>query len=135
MKVLTVRQPWAWAIFNGKDIENRDWPTNYRGPLAIHAGKGMTADEYVQASQFIFEKGGAWPPYRPDLVFGAILGVVELVDCTPLHPSAWFQGAYGFVLANPRPLANPVPCKGALSLWEPPADVLAAVNAQLQEAN
>jgi ASCH domain len=29
---LSVRQPWAWAIVSGyKDVENRSWPTNYRG--------------------------------------------------------------------------------------------------------
>jgi hypothetical protein len=38
MKALTVQQPWAWAIFHGKDIENRTQLWTYRGPLAIHAG-------------------------------------------------------------------------------------------------
>ena len=33
MKALSVKQPWAWAIFHGKDVENRDWPTNVRGPV------------------------------------------------------------------------------------------------------
>ena len=32
MKVIVVRQPWAWLIVNGfKDIENRSWMTRYRG--------------------------------------------------------------------------------------------------------
>ena len=40
MKVLSVRQPWAWAIIHGgKDVENRNWDTKFRGRLAIHAGK------------------------------------------------------------------------------------------------
>lgn len=40
MKYLTVRQPWAWLLVNGhKDIENRSWPTKYRGPLLIHAAQ------------------------------------------------------------------------------------------------
>ena len=41
MRVLTVRQPWAWAIVHGgKDIENRtrNVAGAYRGPVAIHAG-------------------------------------------------------------------------------------------------
>jgi ASCH domain len=34
MKVIVIRQPWAWLIVNGiKDIENRSWRTRYRGPL------------------------------------------------------------------------------------------------------
>jgi hypothetical protein len=37
--VLTIRNPWAWAIVHGgKPVENRGWRTAYRGPLLIHAG-------------------------------------------------------------------------------------------------
>lgn len=40
MRAITVQQPWAWAIFNGKGVENRtrNIAGKYRGPLAIHAG-------------------------------------------------------------------------------------------------
>ena len=41
MRILTVRQPWAWAIIHGsKDVENRsrNIAGDYRGPVAIHAG-------------------------------------------------------------------------------------------------
>jgi hypothetical protein len=38
MKILSIRQPWAYLITRGsKNIENRSWPTNYRGPVLIHA--------------------------------------------------------------------------------------------------
>ncbi len=41
MKALTLHQPWASLIACGrKRIETRSWKTDYRGPLAIHAGKG-----------------------------------------------------------------------------------------------
>lgn len=41
MKALTISQPYASLIASGeKWVENRTWPTDYRGPLAIHAGKG-----------------------------------------------------------------------------------------------
>jgi hypothetical protein len=47
MKALSIRQPWAWLIVNGyKDIENRSWATKFRGPVLIHAAKGMTGAEY-----------------------------------------------------------------------------------------
>ena len=40
MKIISVRQPWAWLIVQGyKDVENRTWATGYRGHLLIHAGK------------------------------------------------------------------------------------------------
>jgi len=37
MKALSLSRPWAWAMFHGKDIENRTWPTSYRGRIIIHA--------------------------------------------------------------------------------------------------
>ena len=38
MKVIVIRQPWAWLIVNGyKDVENRTWVTRYRGMLLIQA--------------------------------------------------------------------------------------------------
>lgn len=37
MLVLTVKQPWAWLIFNGKDVENRTWYTKVRGKVCIHS--------------------------------------------------------------------------------------------------
>lgn len=40
MKALSIRQPWAWLIVAGyKDIENRSWPTNFRGRVYIHASR------------------------------------------------------------------------------------------------
>ena len=47
VRVLTVRQPWAWAIIQGgKDVENRSGPTKHRGPLLIHAGSAFEPDGY-----------------------------------------------------------------------------------------
>lgn len=40
MKAITIWQPWASLIAVGaKRYETRSWPTNYRGPIAIHAAK------------------------------------------------------------------------------------------------
>jgi len=39
MKAVTIYQPYAELIARGeKRVENRSWRTDYRGPLAIHAG-------------------------------------------------------------------------------------------------
>lgn len=114
MKVLTVKQPWAWAIIHaGKNIENRGWRTRYRGPLAIHAGARMhTYTEMPHRA----------PPVPDDLVFSAIIGMVDLVDVVEASRSKWFEGEFGWVLRNPRPLRRPIPCGGRLGLWTlPPA--------------
>lgn len=143
MKVLTVQQPWAWAIFHGKTIENRTQQWTYRGPLAIHAGQRWSergAQSPLVRDAFRRDEphynGGKLPSWL--FHSAVILGVVDLVD---VHPSAgccepWGESAYvehggrerrqivHLVLENPRLLSEPIPCKGALGLWTPPADVL-----------
>ena len=40
MKCLSLWQPWASLVVIGaKRFETRSWPTNYRGPLLIHAAQ------------------------------------------------------------------------------------------------
>ena len=49
MKCISIRQPWASLIIHhGKDIENRDWGTNVRGRVLIHAAKGCTREEWEE---------------------------------------------------------------------------------------
>ena len=102
MKALSIRQPWAWAIVHaGKDIENRSWSTSYRGPVLIHAAKGMTRDEYESFAGFYrMVTGSTCLPAPSALNFGGIIGRAEIVDCVRKHFSPWFFGPHGFVLAN-----------------------------------
>lgn len=131
MKALTIRQPWAWAIFHaGKDIENRDWPTRLRGRIAIHAAKGMTFDEYHDFCELqgnILKAGFGSDVIVPAfdwLPRGVIVGTAEIVDCVSESGSPWFFGNYGFVLKNAQPLDKPIPCRGALGFWDVPEDIL-----------
>lgn len=117
---LSVRQPWAWAIIHaGKDIENRR-PAAVRhgmkpGRIAIHASKGMTRDEYESAAEFMERLGVVCP--RPDeLMFGAIIGAVMVTAIVKEHPSPWFSGARGLVLADPLP-CSPIPAPGSLGYF------------------
>lgn len=127
MKAISIRQPWAWCIITaGKDIENRDWPTRFRGTVLIHASKGMTRDEYEGclgtchgiSERHPFPSGLAMPAFE-ELQRGGIVGQAEIVDCVTAHSSPWFFGQYGFVLRNARPLPFR-PYKGALGLFEVP---------------
>lgn len=114
--VLSIRQPWAWLICHGgKDIENRNWPTRFRGKFLIHAGKGMTRDEYENAEWDALENGVTLPPYAA-LERGGIVGEAEIVDCVTHSDSPWFCGDYGFVLRNAKPLPF-WPCKGMLGFF------------------
>jgi hypothetical protein len=112
MRALSVRQPWAWAIIYGdKRVENRNWKNQYTiGRIAIHAGLGDDGfDDYPKRKK---------RPKPHELVYGAIIGVVEIVDVVTTHRSVWFEGQYGWVLRNPRPLRTPIKCIGKLGLWE-----------------
>ena len=120
MKCISIRQPWAWLIIHGgKDIENRTWPSNHRGPLLIHASKGMTRSEYEDAKAFAMSRVGFRKefPKMEDLVRGAIIGKVEMVNCASDCLSEWRSpGQYGFVLRNPEPI-EPIPYRGTLGIF------------------
>jgi hypothetical protein len=123
MKAITVRQPWAWAIlYAGKNIENRSWRTHIRGPVAIHAAKGLTRSEYEAVVESLPRRWRKEVPAFEEMTRGAIIGVVDLVDCVTESKSRWFGGEYGFVLKNPRPI-KPIPCTGALSFWDVPPHI------------
>lgn len=130
-RALTVMEPWASAIIHaGKNIENRPWPIQHRGPLLIHAGRG-----YDQ---------GAPPALRerfPRVMHGPrgggkFIGVVHVIDCHPTPQIAdddelfnaprcthrcakWGdpQANWHWELADPRPLVEPLAARGQLSLW------------------
>jgi len=122
MKFISIRQPWAWCIFHGKPVENRSWWTNYRGPLGIHAAKGMTRAEYEFCRAFAARLGLTVPPMA-DLPRGGIVGRAKLVDCVSRHASPWFFGPNGLVLEDAEPLPF-IPLKGALGLFDVPEGVL-----------
>jgi len=108
---LSIRQPWAHRILHGgKDVENRDWPTRFRGSVLIHAGKGVDAEDRDDLTA--------------DMALGGIVGMVDIVDCVTGLDSKWFCGRYGFVLRDARPLAF-LPCRGALGFFKPDIDLAA----------
>lgn len=118
MIALSIRQPWAWLIVNGyKDIENRSWPTKFRGRILVHAGKGMTRDEYEECRDWALEVDRAIPfPSFDALQRGGVVGACDITGCVADSPSPWFVGEYGFKIANARPLPFRE-CKGALSFF------------------
>lgn len=74
MKCLTICQPYAHLIMIGeKRVENRTWPTRYRGPLLIHAGVSRAWMDKTDAE--------AAEHFGEPLVFGAIVGRADLVEC------------------------------------------------------
>jgi hypothetical protein len=56
----------------------------------------------------------------PDkLVTGAVIGVVDLVDCIQNSKSGWAEaGKWHLILRNPRRLKKPIPMKGRLGIFD-----------------
>jgi activating signal cointegrator 1 len=113
MKGITLTQPWATLVAIGaKKIETRSWSTSYRGPLAIHAAKGLGPVGGKRGLQHLVANNPFWSVleaanYSPSrgatfgLPLGAIVAVCEMIDCVPTqHPlvasepgKPWFTGA------------------------------------------
>lgn len=113
---LSIRQPWADAIINmGKDIENRNWPTRFRGQFLIHAAKAWGPNERDDV-ETVEDISGQSLEGRP--LLGGIIGMAEIVDCVSQSNSPWFFGRYGFVIRNQRSLPFR-PCRGQLGFFYP----------------
>lgn len=120
MKALSLTQPMAWAIFHGKDIENRRWSTKFRGRVYIHASRSFDKGHYdfIAGRDVLLELDEPLPEPK-DFVHGAIIGEVDIVSVVRAHSSPWFFGSYGFILRNAVAYDKPMPCKGALGFFEP----------------
>jgi activating signal cointegrator 1 len=128
MKALTICQPYAELILLGeKRIENRSWPTNYRGPLVIHAGKSRAWLE-------------SYSPLPGKMEFGAIVGIADLLDVVHftrilsrkkgtksrrLPPAyQWLkthlhaEGPFCWILENVRRLIDPIEYRGRQGMFE-----------------
>ena len=151
LRILTVRQPYAWAIIHGgKDIENRsrNIAGTYRGPVAIHAA--------LKGASFDAEHPELWP-FDERHTTGVIIGIADLIDVHHSESCAeyaliekapdytahrwmpscskWadFDTAYHLKLANPRALANPISYRGGLGLRHLPDDITAQILENLGE--
>jgi hypothetical protein len=117
-KCLTICQPWAWAIIHGpKRIENRHWRIFHRGWLAIHAGKSLAYMDTLVLND------GTPVPLSKDLVFGAVIGLVKVVNCVdPRHErvrgNPFAEGPWCHVYDEPRPLARPFYTSGQRGIFD-----------------
>jgi hypothetical protein len=132
MQVLSVRQPWAWAIARGyKDVENRTWDTTYRGLLAIHASLRMDHDSLKNPVL----KDVGWDAADPMAATGGIIALVNLDGiCTEAKDGQkcecglWAEpGSCHWQLSNARPLPEPIMTLGQPGLWAPAPAVVAGL--------
>ena len=82
-RALSLIQPWAWCVIHGpKDIENRTWWTEVRGPTWIAASAQVTRQYYDQAKAVIeWSEPGIRVPGLDELDYGCISGRATITDC------------------------------------------------------
>src|ERR1700694_5231007 len=95
MKVIVIRQPWAWLIVHGyKDIENRSWATRYRGTLLIQRSATRPSKSKLEEIRLLLRRRGVELP--EEFERGGIVGQVQLEDCVTSSGSRWFEGPIGW---------------------------------------
>lgn len=150
IRAISIRAPWAWLIVHGsKRIENRKqgFPSAFRGELLLHASVKRSQADRDAAIAFVesFDPDlAARIPLLEDLPRGGIVARCRLADVIhpvgakrrgdapyshPLGRNVWYTGGVGLVLSDVRETPR-VPCKGALGLWRPPADVIETLGAK-----
>jgi hypothetical protein len=135
MKAITLWQPWAslW-LTTAKVHETRPWSTNYRGELAVHAAKrpvgwNLPHDLHCICIDYLGQH------YEESLPLGAIIGVVQLIDCKPVNEAGavdrtdlvcgdFSWGRYLWKRGQFLALARPIPHVGRQRLWNAPDDIL-----------
>lgn len=120
MKALSLKQPWAELVMQGKKkIEIRKWNTNFRGDFLIHASKSPDMDSM---NRFNFKMN--------ELPVGKILGKAKLIDVLSYKNNSEFEkdkdkhlatpewGKFGFVLESVERFDKPIDALGKLGFWE-----------------
>lgn len=133
MKALTICQPFAHLIMlpddddRAKRVENRTWPTSFRGELLIHAGKSK---EWLSEGNYGIQVA--------EMTFGAIVGICRVVDCfnivTELDSACrrrpWLAGhehavgPFCFVLTECRKFDEPILYRGQQGLFDVPGEII-----------
>ena len=132
MKALTISQPYASLIADGaKPVENRYWPINYRGPLAIHAGKGS---QYLNRAQLREYPTGVVVAKCQLIACFELAAAIKMIEAlqipkdlkaigwTPGH-MAWLlhheytEGPFCWVLSDIERVMPPVVATGKQGLW------------------
>jgi hypothetical protein len=151
MRCLSTKQPWLGAIIlRDKRTENRGWPAPpwiIGHDIALHASRKPDWDAPLKA----WTAARLYPPRLAGItqaqwcrdhaaVLGAVLAVAGIAGCHHSSNAAecrcdrWAAaGQYHWAVDDVRPLAEPVPCNGALKLWPMPDDVEKLVRTQLGE--
>lgn len=130
IKVLSIQEPWASLILNGKkSIELRTWRNRYRGELYIHATKNKgTCKANVIGGEDLLQPGAIRRVHVGSICGKVMLEGVKMYKSTaeykadePFHRyngPIYANPLFGWVLKDPEILDFQVQAKGRLGIWE-----------------
>lgn len=108
MKALSVKQPWAWALLNGKPVENRGlrFPRNYFGPFLLHAAKKFDDEGYWWILSHRPELSLITHdiPSKSDFRRGGFVGKGTIWGYVNEWDSPWFCGPVGVLVKDMEPI-------------------------------
>lgn len=117
--VLTVRQPYAAAIFWAdpvKDVENRTWLPPRSPPFNLFVHTGTQDAPGWEASPMAPVLAAIGEQYRSQR--SVILGRVTVTGIVRDSSSPWaVAGNWHWLLADPRPVPLALPLRGRMKLW------------------
>lgn len=137
MKALTIWQPYATFIALGiKEFETRSWPTNYRGPLLIHAAKrplGLDEKFLIESLSEKYSLIGLLLLPIVEYPLGAIICKVDVVDCVPTDSftpnnlermlGGWGEGRFAWKFEDVKALNIP-DVSGKQGFWNFPENAI-----------
>lgn len=123
LRAISIRQPMAWAVFHGKDIENRSTKYQHQGLTLIHAAQKFDREMWywLRRNAHLLD---APLPQENQFRYGGIIGVVNIVGRVITSTSPFFFGPFGYLLEGQTEIPF-VPCQGRLGFpFTPEADVV-----------
>lgn len=130
---LSMWQPWASLVVYGfKRFEGRQWDTDYRGPLWIHAGSRQPTEEEIEGVEkqykILYQNVNKkdLPDFPTEYPTGCLIGLIDLQSVidqktykahVPKEYTKESTSEFLFVSRNPRRLTVPIRMPGKRGIF------------------
>ncbi len=138
MKAISLWQPWASLWCSKRKVhETRHWRCSHRGWLLVHAAKRFQTVDLDDRLRLILddEFGDRW---TKDLPTGALIGMVNVVDCLPTRALAgdsvasdddevcgdFTPGRFAWRREEFRCFEQPIPFRGTRRFFNVPDELI-----------
>lgn len=137
MKAISLWQPWASLWCSRRKVhETRHWRCRHRGWLLVHAAKRFEKELDDPLRLILDDEFG--PDWPKDLPTGALIGMVNVVDCLPTQTllgdaaasdddrecGDFAPGRFAWKQDEFRLFDQPIPYRGAQGIFNVPDNVI-----------